>query len=245
MWLRFALDKQAKEIVFDGVSYEYSDSSDFQNFTSQSLVTLELRYCIIFPQLQVNLGSLKKLIFNRTDMCEEAFEQFICGCPSLEELCIVEPYSISNLRFSAPNIRKLSLVLTEDEPSNATWLFDFPNLKTLELEIVRIPEVIDVSSVLDVYLKWLYVDEYDEDELRMFDIFLEKFSHCEVFQLSLDASEPFFHAIDDLHLLQIRWKCVVLGLRIFCQSCLLGFYQLMRSTKHLEELTIVRHYFDL
>ncbi|XP_074297819.1 F-box/FBD/LRR-repeat protein At4g26340-like [Silene latifolia] len=236
MWLKFAFDKQAKDIYFCDVGYHFADSSDFPNFTSQSLVTLELWSCSVFPEFQVNLGSLKKLILCHTYMCEEALQQFICGCPSLQELRIVEP-TINKLRFSAPNIRKLSLVLIEhvfDDP----WSLDFPKLKSLDLETNWIPDVIDVSSIRDVYLKRLYFNLRDENEHRRLNIFWEKFSRSEVFQLSLDASEQFLHSINDLNLLQIRWKRVVLGLRIFCQSCLLGFYHLMRISKDLEELDI-------
>ncbi|XP_074307274.1 F-box/LRR-repeat protein 25-like [Silene latifolia] len=189
MCLRFALDKQAKEIHFSDITSELTNSSDFPNFTSQSLVTLELCHCCIYPQLQVNLGSLKKLLFWHTEMSEEAFQQVISGCPSLEELHIMEPYDIKKLRFSAPNIRRLSLVLLNDEDTDDPWLFDFPNLISLDLELGQIPNVINVSSVRDVYLKQLLFNMDDVNELRRFNIFLEKFSCIEDFQLSLNASE--------------------------------------------------------
>ncbi|XP_074307263.1 F-box/FBD/LRR-repeat protein At4g26340-like [Silene latifolia] len=239
MWLKFALDKHAKEIFFCDVSYKFTKSSDFPNFISQSLVTLELWNCSIYPQLQVNLGSLKKLILCEMNMCEEGFSQFICGCPSLQELRIQDPYEIRNLSFSAPNIRKLSLVLMDAEfdDYDDRWLFDFPNLKSLDLATSHIPNVIDVSSVRDFYLENCSYF-MDKAELRKFKIFLKKFRGTEVFQLSVHASEPFLHSVRHLHLLQMRWKRVVLVLRVFCQSCLLGFYQLMRSSKHLEELII-------
>ncbi|KAH9611624.1 hypothetical protein KSS87_001305 [Heliosperma pusillum] len=188
MWFKFALDKRAKEIVFCDVSYEFTKSSDFPNFTSQSLVTLELSNCTIYPQLQVNLGSLKKLILCQTKMTEETFRQFICGCPSLQELRIEDPYEIRNLSFSAPNILKLSLYLMDAEFDNDPWSFDFPNLKSLDLATNRIPNVIDVSSVRDFHLKDCS-HHMDRDELRMFKIFLKKFRGTEVFRLSVVASE--------------------------------------------------------
>ncbi|XP_074302825.1 F-box/FBD/LRR-repeat protein At5g56420-like [Silene latifolia] len=237
MWLTFAFDKQAKEINISDVCF------DFPNFTSQSLVTLELRYCQIFLQFPVNLRSLKKLILFHTYMREEAFQQLICGCPSLQELHIEQLPTTNKLRFTAPNIHKLSLVFMEvNDPDDLNWSLDVPNLKSLDLEIGYMPDVIAVSSIRDVYLKELdiYVGagDHDEKQHRRFNIFLEKFSRSEVFQLSLNASEPFFHSVDDLHLLQIRWKRVVLGLKILCQECLLGVYLLMRSSKFLEELDI-------
>ncbi|XP_074307261.1 uncharacterized protein LOC141642379 isoform X2 [Silene latifolia] len=132
--------------------------------------------------------------------------------------------------------------MEDNDFDDLNWSLDVPNLKSLDLEIGWIPDIIDVSSIRDVYLKELdiYVGagDYDEKQHRRFNIFLEKFSRSEVFQLSLNASEPFFHLVDDLHLLQIRWKRVVLGLKILCQECLLGVYLLMRSSKKLEELDI-------
>ncbi|KAH9611625.1 hypothetical protein KSS87_005091 [Heliosperma pusillum] len=241
MWLSFALDKQAKEIVFEDIGIEFSKSSDFPNFISQSLVTLQLCDCTIYPQLQVDLGSLKELIFDHVAMSEEAFRQFIRGCPSLQELHIYNPFEIRNLSFSAPNIRTLFLSLEKDDSdSDDLWLLNFPNLKSLHLGLCQIPNVIDidVSSVRDVYLTVLCFQWDDENGVRMFKLLLKKFSQCEVFTLIDYTSEPFLHLIDELDLLQIRWKRVVLSLRIFCQSCLLGFYQLMKSSKDLEELDI-------
>ncbi|XP_074307276.1 F-box/FBD/LRR-repeat protein At1g13570-like [Silene latifolia] len=239
MWLRFALDKQAKEIVFRDVGSEFINGDDFPDFLiSQSLVTLELSHCFICKLPQVNLGSLKKLILCHTDMSDGIFQDFICGSPSLQELRIVEPFCCKYESISAPNIRKLSLIIIEDDKDVDPWLLDFPKLKSLELGINRIPKVIDVSSVRDVYLKELCFDMDDENEFAGFNLFLEKFSCSDVFQLSCNASEPFLHSIDDSRLLQIRWKRVVLHLCIFCQSCLLGIYHLMRSSIHLEELII-------
>ncbi|XP_074302807.1 uncharacterized protein LOC141635407 [Silene latifolia] len=168
MWLKFTLDKQAKEMYLFDVDPYFSERSNFPTFTSQSLVTLELHDCIIYRRFKVNLGSLKKLILCRTRMHEDTFQQYIRGCPSLQELHFMEP-QIMKLRFSAPNIH-------------------------------RIPIVIDVSSIQDVYLKKLYVDAGDKNDLRMFNIFLEKISRCEAFRLSPNASEAWKH---QLHLVDL------------------------------------------
>ncbi|KAH9618053.1 hypothetical protein KSS87_013669 [Heliosperma pusillum] len=245
MWLKFALEKQAKEIYFCDVRDEFSFSSEFPNFTSQSLMTLELRNCTIFPEFQVNLGSLKKLILRNTGMREEAFQQFICGCPSLQELRINEP-TMKNLKFSAPNIRKLSLVFMKEPFFYDPWSLDVPNLKSLDLETIWIPDVIDVSSIRDVYLKGLDFAVTDEDELKMFIVFLEKFSRSEVFQLSLDASEA-FRASAKLPPVELFDPCVMPKLKIVTlhgyakpwkhQLQLVEF--LLKSATFLEKLVIV------
>ncbi|XP_074307644.1 F-box protein At4g09920-like [Silene latifolia] len=238
--LRFALDKQAKEIAFYDVFCQFPPTN-LPDFTSQSLVNLELQYCRIPPQLQVNLGSLKQLLLDSVTICEAGLQQFISGCPSLQELSINYIYCIKKLRFSAPNINKFSLLVFDRYENEDPLVLDLPNLKTLDLEIDRIPHVLDVSSVRNMYLKNIIHDLDDEDDCRMFNIFFRKFEGAQVFQLSRKASEPFLHRlklIDDLHLLEIRWKRLILELWVSCESCILGFYQLMRSSIHLEELII-------
>ncbi|XP_074307432.1 F-box/FBD/LRR-repeat protein At5g56420-like isoform X2 [Silene latifolia] len=92
LWLNFALDKQAKEIIVRHISQGSVDLNPIPaNFTSQSLVILELTCCSIEPQIQVDLGSLKKLLLDHVSLTEKAFQQFIFGCPSMQELSIIEP----------------------------------------------------------------------------------------------------------------------------------------------------------
>ncbi|XP_074307430.1 F-box/FBD/LRR-repeat protein At5g56420-like isoform X2 [Silene latifolia] len=92
LWLNFALDKQAKEIIVRHISQGSVDLNPIPaNFTSQSLVILELSCCSIEPQIQVDLGSLKKLLLDHVSLTEKAFQQFIFGCPSMQELSIIEP----------------------------------------------------------------------------------------------------------------------------------------------------------
>ncbi|XP_074297833.1 FBD-associated F-box protein At2g26860-like [Silene latifolia] len=242
MCLKLALDKKPRAIYFgDGGNQELSSSSDYPNFISESLVTLELTSLIIYPKLQVNLGSLKELTLDYVTMSEEEFQKFISGCPSLQVLHIDSPSDIRNLSFSAPNIRKLFLRLEEEySDDEEPWVLDFPNLKSLDLDLFYgIPDIIhmDVSCVRDVSV--CFSQMADENQRRKFKLFLNKFSQSEVLRLSDYASETFLHLLDDWHLLQIRWKRIVLELKILCQDCLLGVYQLMTSSKDdLEELVI-------
>ncbi|KAK9666457.1 hypothetical protein RND81_14G186300 [Saponaria officinalis] len=241
IWLRFALGRQAKEIEF----HTLCDDPFLPNFISQSLVRLTLHGCSIDPQLQVTLTSLKKLSLESVSLCEEAFQQFISGCPSLQELLIVNPYGIQNLSFSAPNIDKLSLVHNElYEVENL--MVDTRNLKSLYLNVYSLPVIIDVSSVRDLHIKDFFGDRnyFDkDDELNTkIKMFLGKCNDVEVFRLSRDASGQFLDAIESLCLSQNRWKCVVLELEMFAKDYLLGIYQLMRSLKHLEELIIYSKY---
>ncbi|XP_074270799.1 putative F-box/LRR-repeat protein At5g41630 [Silene latifolia] len=245
-WFRFALDRQAKEIRLSGEIYDaefnIDCSSMLPNLTSQFLVTLDLMYCDLEGELQVNLGSLKKLSLYWVDMSDEIFERFISGCPSLQELVIENPYWTNDLSFSAPNIAKLSLFLTCDIQLSYPFSLNFPNLKSLYLEIDFWElNIIDVSSVRDIYVKYFKVPvnlNLNGDESFTTKKMFGKLENIEVFQLSNDASKPFLYAIQDVQLLRHKWKHIVLELQELSNRCLLGIYHLMTSLKHLEELDI-------
>ncbi|XP_074270803.1 F-box/FBD/LRR-repeat protein At5g56420-like [Silene latifolia] len=243
-WFRFALDRQAKEIrLFDEINdneFNIDCSSMLPNLTSQFLVTLDLEDCNIEGELQVNLGSLKKLSLRWVDMSEENFERFISGCPSLQELVIEDPFWTNDLCFSAPNIAKFSLFLMGNLQLDYSYSINFPNLKSLYLEIdVWELNIIDVSSVRDIYVKnfKVPVNIHDNQSFTTKKMF-GKLENIEVFQLSNDASKPFLCAIQDVLLFRHKWKRIVLELRVLSDRCLLGIYHLMRSLKHFEELDI-------
>ncbi|XP_074270807.1 F-box/FBD/LRR-repeat protein At5g56420-like [Silene latifolia] len=243
-WFRFALDRQAKEIRLsdesDECNFYINCSSILCNLTSQFLVTLELEYCNLKGELQVNLGSLKKLSLYLVYMSDEIFERFISGCPSLQELVIENPYWTNDLSFSAPNIAKLSLFLTCDIQLHDPFSLHFPNLKSLYLEIDFWGlNIIDVSSVRDIYVKYFKIPvNLNDDQSFTTKKMFGKLENIEVFQLSNDASKPFLCAIQDILLFRHKWKRIVLELQELSDTCLLGIYHLMRSLKQFEELDI-------
>ncbi|XP_074270827.1 putative F-box/LRR-repeat protein At5g41630 [Silene latifolia] len=163
-WLMFALGKKAKEIrLFDDRYYNFSLSSIFSKLKSQFLVTLDLDYCTFTEEFQVKLESLQKLSLYRVRMTNKSFQSFISGCPSLQELVIVNPVWVTKLSFSAANISKFSLSLTEDCDEyyygKKSLSLNFPNLKSLYLEsqLCKL-DIIDISSVSDVYVNYPEVE---------------------------------------------------------------------------------------
>nr|AGO67237.1 f-box family protein [Silene vulgaris] len=243
-WLRFPLDRQAKNIKLSDTSYHaatYHCNSIFPNLESQFLVTLNLDSCKLDGELQVNLGSLNKLSLCRVGISVENFQRFISGCPSLQELVLVNPYWTTNISFSAPNIAKFSLFLTYDYQGGFAISLNCPNLTSLYLDLdLGELNIVDVSSVRDIYIKHFFENMHlsDDGELLAIIQMFGKLESIEVFQLSNDASKPFLQTIQDVQLLRHGWKHIVLDLRELSDSCLLGIYHLMRSLKHLEELTI-------
>ncbi|XP_074270776.1 FBD-associated F-box protein At4g13985-like [Silene latifolia] len=225
MWFRFAFSRQAKEIRFyDQSNYDPTYITIFPRFASEFLVTLNLDYCRIEGEIQVKLGSLKKLSLNHVSMTHENFQRFISGCPSLQKLVIVNIFSLrkSFLR----QVLTLSL--------------NFLNLETLYLRFdIRHLDVTDNPPVRDIYIKYLNRSTRDNPVCTMNNMLLMgKFQGVEVLRLSRNASKLFLLTIQKLKLLQNRWKRIVLELDDFCKGCLSGFRNLVRSSKYLEDITI-------
>ncbi|XP_074270786.1 F-box/LRR-repeat protein At5g02910-like [Silene latifolia] len=228
MWFRFAFGRQAKEIKLSDLSnYTPTYNTILPRLTSDSLVTLNLDYCRIKGEIQIKLGSLKKLSLNHVSMTNKNFQTFISGCPSLQKLVIVNLFPMKRPFDSISNIDDFRLLVTES--------FDFPNLETLHLQTsVRGQDIIDIiSSVRDLTCP---------DILRSMNnmLFMEKFQGVQVLRLSGYAFKLCLHALQKLQkqCLQNRLKQIVLELYDLCESCFLGIRHLMRSSKYLEELII-------
>ncbi|XP_074270429.1 uncharacterized protein LOC141594137 [Silene latifolia] len=176
-------------------------------------------------------------------MTNEYFQRFISGCPSLQELVIVNLFEMTKLSISAPNIDKLSVFLLDEHLLNhpRPLLLYFPDLKNLYLEINSWKlDIIDVSSVRNIYIKYLnfYMNHHDDLVLTINQALVGKFEGIEVFRLSRNASKEFLHSIQNLELVQCKWKRIVLEVQDFCNNCVLGLYHLMKSLAYLEELII-------
>ncbi|XP_074270793.1 F-box/FBD/LRR-repeat protein At2g04230-like [Silene latifolia] len=220
IWFRFALEKQAKEIRLSVLStHKHFYTLFLPNLTSQFLVTLDLKFCSIEREIQVKLGSLKKLTLTYVELDDEIFQSFISGCPSLQELFIENLFGMTDLSFSSPNIDKLSLVFDVEEHWEHSLALNIPNLKSLHLNInmngvdiidTRGVHIIDVSSIRDIYIIYHVSSRYADEAFPFITKLLAKFEGVEVFRLSLDFSKIFLRVIQNLQLLRNRWKRIVL-----------------------------------
>ncbi|XP_074270788.1 putative F-box/LRR-repeat protein At5g02930 [Silene latifolia] len=234
MWSRFAFGRQTKEMRLSDLSnYDANYVTIFPRLTSDFLVTLNLDYCRIEGEIQVKLGSLKKLLLNHVSMTDENFQSLISGCPSLQKLVIVDLLSLTKPIVSVPNIDNSRLVLTMS--------LNFPNLETLYTYLrfdIRRLDITDISSVRDdIYIKYLTTRDNPVSTLNNI-LLIGKFQGVEVLRLSINASKLFLLTISNLQLLQNRWKRIDLELDDFCEVCLSGFRNLVRSSKYLEDITI-------
>ncbi|KAK9757568.1 hypothetical protein RND81_01G171100 [Saponaria officinalis] len=132
MWLRFAIDRQVKDLNF----YLQSDDDlvlPHCIFMSQSLTKLILSGCIIEHQPQFHMGSLRELSLADVVGSGQVYNQLILGCPSLQKLDI----SISNLshvlNITSPSVRSLvKALLTQIQNVEAVTLsgYAFAGIKT-------------------------------------------------------------------------------------------------------------------
>ncbi|XP_074270779.1 putative F-box/LRR-repeat protein At5g02930 [Silene latifolia] len=233
MLFRFAFSKQAKEIrLTDESNYDPTYITIFPRFASEFLVTLNLDYCRIEGEIQVKLGSLKKLSLNHVSMTDENFQSFISGCPSLQNLVIVNVFSLTKAFLHVPNIDNIRQVLTLS--------LNFLNLKTLYLRFdIRHLDITDIPSIRDIYIKYLNLSTRNNPVCTMTNMLLmEKFQGVEVLRLSRNASKLFLLTLQNVQLLQNRWKRIDLELDDLCEVGLSGFRNLVRSSKYLEDITI-------
>ncbi|XP_074270784.1 uncharacterized protein LOC141594686 [Silene latifolia] len=166
-------------------------------------------------------------------MSNESFQSFISGSPSLQKLVIVDLLSLTKPIVSVPNIDNSRLVLMMS--------LNFPNLETLYTYLrfdIRRLDITDISSVrYDIYIKYLTTRDNPVSTMNNF-LLIGKFQGVEVLRLSRNASKLFLLTIPNVQLLQNRWKRIDLELDNFCEVCLSGFRNLVRSSKYLEDITI-------
>ncbi|KAK9757566.1 hypothetical protein RND81_01G171100 [Saponaria officinalis] len=164
MWLRFAIDRQVKDLNF----YLQSDDDlvlPHCIFMSQSLTKLILSGCIIEHQPQFHMGSLRELSLADVVGSGQVYNQLILGCPSLQKLDI----SISNLshvlNITSPSVRKLWLYI--DYLDNSITL-RCPNMKNLDIVVFGenesyMVDAIDVSSLQVVNIKNLLSSRFSSE----------------------------------------------------------------------------------
>lgn len=141
-------------------------------FTSRFLVKLKLVSCVIGQLSRVQMRSLKKLSLEYVKVEKEVLNKIICGCPSLQVLALADIYGLKELRFSVPNIEKLSITVESD------LLLDCPNLKILNIIFYSKPrlQVVDVSSLCKVCIR-------SSEIIHEVDKLLKRFCNVEVIEL--------------------------------------------------------------
>ncbi|KAK9690412.1 hypothetical protein RND81_09G126000 [Saponaria officinalis] len=106
MWLRFAVYRGVKDLYF-----AFNGPDDLALpccvFTCQSIETLRLSGCMIdeYEDGQpLHMGSLRNLSLICVHGYNDAFNELISGCPSLQELTIDNPQGLQVLIITTPSI---------------------------------------------------------------------------------------------------------------------------------------------
>ncbi|XP_074307295.1 F-box/FBD/LRR-repeat protein At5g56420-like [Silene latifolia] len=104
VWLEFAIDREVKDLFFN-----CDDLDDIAPprcvFTSQSLVTLALYGSLLAQyehQPQLHMGNLRKLTLCGVRGSNEAFNQLVSACPSLQKLEISYAQGLEELNIGSP-----------------------------------------------------------------------------------------------------------------------------------------------
>ncbi|KAH9605622.1 hypothetical protein KSS87_002674 [Heliosperma pusillum] len=237
MWLRFANDKEVKELYFRCVSCYLSPPRCV--FTSQSLTTLTLSGCSIKHyehQSQPHMVTLRKLSLICVNGTTKDFNQLISGCPFLQELVIdralVGPGSYV-LNINAPSVRNLYLCMLNCR-CNLTCpslkIMDFAVLETsarLQLSMIGVitPQEVNVKS-----LPWRCCSDLISSLFRLI-------KSAEVFTLSFEA----FKGISSIRKMKFprnRCKRIVLHPNWNDEMCLQVIFKLLKRSINLEELII-------
>uniref|UniRef100_A0A803LPA3 FBD domain-containing protein n=2 Tax=Chenopodium quinoa TaxID=63459 RepID=A0A803LPA3_CHEQI len=150
-------------------------------FNCESLVSLRLYLDFEFDNLSadklplINLPNLKKLCMNLRDLNRVLMGVLFKCLPLLEELKLVleliEPDHLINI--SAPNLRRLSIKLDENEEDvlteNCKFVIDAPNLQTLAIEgILAFYKFVSIPSGLSDVMISIEESCFNDSQLRTY-----------------------------------------------------------------------------
>ncbi|KAK9757559.1 hypothetical protein RND81_01G170700 [Saponaria officinalis] len=238
MWLRFAVNRGVRDLCFC-----FNGQNVFAPppcvFTCQSIDTLVLNGCMIVEyedEQPLHMGSLRKLALTSVQGCNDAFNQLISGCPSLQELIVKDPLGLQLLNITNPSISKLNLDLLDRYGDPLT--LHCPNVKILDIAISNQCEpfqlwVTDVSSLQVVNLK----DLPNNCPYGLVKAIVKHFRNVERFSLSRKAFKQ-FSSMNKVDFPHNSWKRLVLRPWWNHETCVQVILKLVKSSVKLEELII-------
>ncbi|XP_074307291.1 F-box/FBD/LRR-repeat protein At2g04230-like isoform X2 [Silene latifolia] len=241
VWLKFATDREVKDLVFN---CDYLDDIAPPRclFTCQSLVTLSLVGSMLVRyeyQPQLHMGSLRKLTLIGVHGNNEAFNQLISACPSIQELIIYNSEGLQDLNITAPSASRLELDIADvpDRP----FTLNCPHVEILNIAVNTLGitsrsfllDVIDVSSLQEVNVGHLPICSSG----LIIKAFLRHFRDAEVFTLSSLAFEQLC-CVEKVDIPQNKWQSLALQPLWDNGKCLQVIIELVKSSVDLEELII-------
>ncbi|XP_074307285.1 F-box/FBD/LRR-repeat protein At5g56420-like [Silene latifolia] len=240
VWLKFATDREVKDLVFH---CDYIDKIVLPRcvFTSQSLVRLTLWGSMLVQyvhQPQLHMGALKILSLISVTGSNEAFNQLISACPSIQELGVYNSEGLRDLNITAPSANKLNLDI---DVSDRPFTLNCPHVQILNIAVIRpgktsqsnLLDVIDVSSLQDVFV-WELPKDLSSPIIKAF---LRHFRDAESFTLSSLAFEQLC-CLKKVDILQNRWQILALLPWWDNGRCLQVIIELVKSSVDLETLIV-------
>ncbi|KAH9615070.1 hypothetical protein KSS87_007572 [Heliosperma pusillum] len=238
LWLKFAIDREVKHLSF---TCDFIDEFALPRciFTSQSLDTLTI-FGSLFEmhehQPQLHMGALRILSLVGVQGSNEAFNQLISACPSLQELEIYNAVGLRDLNITAPSAIRLDLTIADVR--DGPFTLNCPHVEILDIGVCVwgpsiLLDVIDVSSLqvvnvgsLPKCLSGLIIKP-----------FLRHFREAKVLTLSSQAFEQLC-CVEKVDVPQNKWKSLALQPLWDNEKCLQVIIELVKSSVDLEELII-------
>ncbi|XP_074307283.1 F-box/LRR-repeat protein At3g26922-like [Silene latifolia] len=238
VWLKFATDREVRDLYFAcDIRDELAPPRCI--FTCQSLVTLTLcgsLFELDEQQPQLHMGSLRKLSLISVLGSNEALNQLISACPSLQELEIYNAYRLRDLNITAPSASRLDLTIADVR--GGPFTLNCPHVEILDIALCRwspsfLLNVIDVSSLLVVNVGRLPRCSSGS----IIKEILRHFRDAKVFTLSSEAFEQLC-CLEKVDIPQNRWLTLALQPWWDIERCLQVIIELVKSSEDLGELII-------
>ncbi|XP_074272720.1 F-box/FBD/LRR-repeat protein At5g56420-like [Silene latifolia] len=237
LWLRFAIDKQVKDLYFDCANYRNGPCPPHL-FTSQSLAVLTLSHCtlnLLEHESQPHLGTLRKLSLIQVTGTTNAYDKLFRGCPSLQELYIDMDGApgLLSLNINAPSVSKLYLHLF-----HCYCTLNCPSLKILDIGVYGATPPFLLGVIGSISLQEVNVKSLPRRcSSGLVKSFFQLIQNAKIFMLSSDAFEE-ISSIKKMEFPQNRWKRIVLHPLWNCERCHEVICMLIKSSINLEELII-------
>ncbi|XP_074307284.1 FBD-associated F-box protein At4g10400-like [Silene latifolia] len=241
VWLKFAADREVKDLLFY-CAYRDDITPPRCVFTCQSLVRLTLFGSMLVQyehQPQLHMKALRKLTLIGVHGSNEAFNQLISACPSMQKLKLCNVEGLRDLNVTAPSAKNLDLNIVEMPDSSFT--LNCPHVEILNIAVDTrcknsgsfLLDVINVSSLQEVNVGHL---PKCPSGLKT-KAFLRHFRDAELFKLSSQAFKQLCR-LKKVDFPQNRWQTLALQPRWDNERCLQVILELVKSSVGLEKLII-------
>ncbi|KAL8461266.1 hypothetical protein ACS0TY_031864 [Phlomoides rotata] len=240
--IRYSISRKVKvlDVNFKGCGppmelWEIYDLPDV--LTSNYLTHLKLAALNITSCTKIDMKSLRILLLNDVSLSDDIMESILLGCPSLEDLSLIDCYGLRELDCRNPNLKKVMLCLGHKE--DKFLVVSCPYVLSLEIE-GWLPRVFLMlgSPIVDVSIYYSYKFRCKQQQYHTVRCLLQTVSQCKTFSPCTWTILVFtIWNFMNVHCPSFDWKNLIMkvGLTKWHHP---GLSLLLRNSLSLETLTI-------